>query len=446
MDRALGRGAASLAVAVAAVAGLASCTDWLGGDSKGPPLPGERIAVLVGDEALKPDQAVADRRVILPRPYVNEAWPQAGGYPTNAMYHLALAPGIARGWRTSVGSGIDSDNALLAMPLVVGNRIFAMDAVSNVGAYEEATGRRIWRTRVTPREDRDANLGGGIAYDSGVLVAATGFAQVVALRGENGQELWRVPVPGPVRSAPVVAGGRVFVVTLDNQAIALSLRDGTRQWSHQAGAEAPGMLGGSGPATDGDIVVVPYSTGDVVGLDAATGRVRWSDSVVAARRVGGGIGISDIRGRPVIDRDMVFVIGSSERMVAVDRGSGARIWERDIGGVDTPWAAGDYVYVLTGNGEIVCLTRADGLVRWVKGLPRFERPRERKRPIRWMGPALASDRLLILGSHGEAWSLSPYDGQLLGAIELREKLSLPPVIANGSLYILRNDGDLSTYR
>ena len=48
-------------------------------------LKGERISVMTMDTSLKPDPDVVKTAVVLPRPYLNKAWPEPGGYSANAM-------------------------------------------------------------------------------------------------------------------------------------------------------------------------------------------------------------------------------------------------------------------------------------------------------------------------------------------------------------------------
>lgn len=443
-DRAMKRWDRVLAALVLSL-GLSGCGDWLG-DSEDPPLPGKRIAVLSGEPDVEADAAVSDVDILLPRPYINTAWPQAGGYPTNAMYHLTLASNLRLGWSSDVGAPIDSHFALAAEPVLSDQILFTLDSEGRVSAVDTNNGNRLWSYFITPEEEEDSYLGGGIGFHNGVLVVTTSFAQVLAMRAVDGAILWRARVPGPVRSAPTISGGRVFVTTLDNRLIALSLRDGSELWNHSSPSENAALLGGAPPAADGEIVVVPYSNGDVFGLAIENGRVLWSDSIVTIKRSGGIGNISDIRAKPVIDRDMVFIFGANDRFLALDRRSGARLWEKRIGGLATPWMAGDFVYLVTSNGELMCLLRKTGRVRWIKVLQRYEDEEDQDDPITWMGPILASDRLLMTGSHGEIWAIDAYSGTLLGAMELDDRVTVPPILANGALYVLENDGYVYAYR
>ena len=79
-------------------------------------------------------------------------------------------------------------------------------------------------------------------------------------------------------------------------------------------------------------------------------------------------------------------------------------------------------------------------------LPRFEDPVEKDSPIVWTGPVLASDRLIITGSHGEVYSVSPYSGDIMGSVEMPSGISVPPIVAGGSVYFLANSATLVAYR
>ena len=89
---------------------LSGCAiaDWLD-DKEKPPLPGERVSVLSLESQLEPDPRIADLRVRLPKPWLNPEWPQSGGYPSHAMYHLDLAPNLTEVWKVSIGASTDSD-------------------------------------------------------------------------------------------------------------------------------------------------------------------------------------------------------------------------------------------------------------------------------------------------------------------------------------------------
>ena len=282
-------------------------------------------------------------------------------------------------------------------------------------------------------------------YRDRVYVTA-GFAQVVALDAKDGKEIWRQPIPGPMRTPPTAHGGRIFVVTVDNQVFALDSETGKALWTYAGIAEAASILGGGNPAVDGGVVVVPFSSGELVALRVENGRQLWSDSLATARRTDQISTLSHVRGRPIIDRGRVFAMSHGGIMVSIDLRSGRRVWDREIGGLESPWVAGDYLFALTSDAEIACLNRADGRILWVQELPRYNDEKKKKGPIVWTGPILASDRLIIGGSHGQALAVSPYSGQIIGREEMPDGVAVAPIVADGSVYFLANDADLVAYR
>ena len=172
----------------------------------------------------------------------------------------------------------------------------------------------------------------------------------------------------------------------------------------------------------------------------------WSHSFLPSSADSATSWLSTVVARPVIDRGLVLAVSHSGRFAAVELRSGGRVWDREIASQHMPWVAGDYVYILTTSGDVLCLTRRDGRIRWVQTLPRYENPEKEKDPITWSGPALAGDRLIVVGSSGDAIALSPYTGQAMGRLELKGKTLISPVVADDTLLILTDDGDLVAYR
>jgi outer membrane protein assembly factor BamB len=402
--------------------------------------------VLALEGTIEPDPRIADLDVRLPRPYINETWPQSGGYPDHAMHHLAGGDRLLPLWQTDIGEGSGDDGRILTTPVIAGGRIFAIDAIAEISAFDAENGKLLWRIDPRLEGGEEDGFGGGLAYAAGSLFVATGFGHVLALDPSNGAERWRQDIGIPMRAAPVIAGGRIFVVTYDNQLWALSATDGAVQWSNAGIAETAGLLGAATPAVDNDIVIAPYSSGELLALRVENGRTMWSDSLGAQRPGAGSLAaLNDINGSPVIDRGVVYAISHGGRLVAIDVRTGSRVWEKDISGLNTPWIAGEYLFVVTVEGDVVCLSRRNGRVKWVHSLPRFV-DGSHEEPIFWNGPLLLSDRLIVLGSNGDALAISPYSGRLLGRLEMPHGVRVAPVAANGTLYVLTDDGDLVALR
>lgn len=413
---------------------------------EGPPLPGERIPVLQSSGRLEADQRVSDLTVELPRPVTNQDWPQTGGYAHHAMHHLELGADPRQVWTVNIGQGSSSEQRLLAQPVVAGGLIFTMDADAEVRAFSADGGGQRWVRNVLPEEEEEGDLGGGLAVDEGRLFVTTGAGQVVALRAESGEELWRADLGAPVRAAPGAAQGRVFAVTVENEMVVLNAETGERVWNYEGVRADASILGGAPPAIGEGVVIVPLSSGELIALLVENGRELWTDRLAASRLPSPVSNIADIQGSPVIDRGMVFAVSHSGRLAAIQLRSGSRAWDLDVGALQTPWVAGDYVFIVTNEGYLAAVLRDSGRVRWALRLSRYVDVEDREDPVVWAGPVLAGDRLIVAGSHGEALSVSPYTGEVLGWLPLSEGVMIAPIVANRTLYFLDEDGRLTAIR
>ncbi len=431
-----------VALLLPVLGGCSLFDDWFGTDKV--PLPGTRVAVLSANTDLKATPGAP--RITLPAPAAVADWPQAGGSPTHDMEHPALRDNADRAWSSSIGTGGGYRRKITSQPVVAGGRVFTLDSDAVVASFDAASGGTLWSTATKGDDDRSTNIGGGVAFDNGTVYVATGRADVLALAEADGKVKWRARLPVPARSAPTVAGGLLFIPLLDNQLVAVSVVDGSKAWSYQARSAEPVVLGLPAPAFADGLLVAGFGSGELVALNPQGGALVWTDSLAAGRGRNSLADISTILGRTAIKAGRAFAVSMGQQLAALDLRSGRRLWERDIAASESPWIAGDWMFVATTGGQVTAISLVDGQVAWVTQLDIFENPEKKKNPIRWFGPVLAGDRLVVAGSNGKALSLSPYSGQVLGSQDLAGPASVTPIVAGGTLYIVTDNGALTAYR
>lgn len=440
-------GMSGLALGVAALL-LAGCGDrFFGGGDDGPPLPGERISLMSLTPEIETDPNAQDITIELPAPQALPTWPSAGGQPDHVNGHLAFQWPAERVWSVSVGDGAASNRRLIATPVVADGQVYALDSTGHVARIDLASGDRVWRIRVAdPREDT-VPLGGGVAVAGGILYVTTGFGEVLALDPANGGLVWQQRTRAPIRGAPATDGARVLAITVDSEVEAFDARTGEPLWNHAGLLEDAAVLGGTSPAIGPGVAIVPFASGEVFALRLESGRVAWSDNLAAVRRFGALASLPDIRALPVTDGELAIAASHSGRMVALELRSGARLWEQAIPSIQMPWLAGDWVFAVSTNAQVVGLFRPGGNPIWVKQLEQYRNPDDRIGPITWQGPVLAGDRLIVASSEGDLVTLSPQDGQEID----RQRIpgggaAVSPVVVDGTLLILAVDGTLTAYR
>lgn len=435
-----------IVVTLALAASLSGCGIFRGSDKPKAPVLGERVAVLTSETGAEVDPSIADLVVSLPPSQVNTSWTQPGGNPAKSMGNPALGPSLARAWQAGI-TGSSPRARLAAGPVVADGRVFVVDVKAVVHAFDAATGARAWQTSLGAGGDGESSLfGGGVSFDGGKVYATTGTGDAAALDAATGAVLWKKHPGGPLRGAPTVSSGHVYVVSQDNQLFALNQETGDTVWNEAATLENAGVFGVAAPAAAQGTIVAGFSSGELNAYRYENGRPVWQDALSRTSISTAVASLSDIDADPVIHDGKVYAVGQGGRMVALELVTGQRIWELNVAGIATPWVAGEWLFAVTDDARLLCIVRSSGKVRWITQLPRWRSPKSKKGPISWVGPILAGDRLLLASSRGDLADVSVTDGKINRTIKLGAPVFLDPAVAGNTLYVLDDKGKLSAWR
>jgi len=425
---------------------LAGCSlpSWMGGKTEEKPkLAGERIKALPVASEMEPDAALKITLVVLPPATPNNDWPQHGGTAKAADGNLAADGAFSTIASATIGHGEAFENTLVTLPVVGGGTVFAMDSKGYISAHDAAHIETVrWQSKGVSQEDEPDVLGGGLAYDLGKLYVTSGRGIVAAFDAASGKELWHKSMRLPFQGAPKVAGDKLFALTLDNQTYALNAADGNIVWSHRGINETSGLLNAVSPVVMGDVVIIPYSSGEVYVLAVADGKEVWADSLSSGKRTQANALFAGIGGDPIVDSGVVISVSNGGSMMVHGLAGGQRAWERPIGSMNTPWLAGDNLFVLSTDNTLLCLLKYDGRVHWATQLQMFANVEDKKDPISWKGPVLVNGKLAVVGSHGQLLLVSAADGKIAATQTIPENIYTPPVVAAGRMYLVGQDAKL----
>ncbi len=424
---------------------LPKITDLNPFKEKQTPLPGKRLPIMQAAEKIPGELASADKPMALPQERANDAWSQSGGDAGNAPGHLALAAAVRQVWSGDAGTGSSKAGRVTASPIVYGGRVDTLDAIGSVTAFSTNGGAVAWRTSLIPDRETGGGgffslgantpgggYGGGLAADSGRLYAASGYGNVVALDPANGKKLWERNLGLPVRAAPTASGDRVFVITMEGRFVCLSGIDGAELWAVRGLPQQASLVMNVSPAVAGDTVVVPYPSGDLVALKISDGSALWSESLARTRSTSQMTSLADAA-RPAIDGGVVFAVSHAGRMVATQLVGGERLWSLNVASTQTPWVAGDSVFVVDTTGQLLAVTRTTGAVQWTVQLPGSNT---------WSGPVLAGGKLWLASAKGILIGVDALTGKVASQQELGDPVYIAPVVADRRLYALTDKARL----
>jgi pimeloyl-ACP methyl ester carboxylesterase len=174
---------------------------------------------------------------------------------------------------------------------------------------------------------------------------------------------WRAAGLGSGYGAPAVAGSRLFLIANEGNEHeylrALSAADGKLLWSVRLGRvgnpdQQPSYPGArSTPSVDGDLVYAMSSDGELVCVEAASGKERWRKS--ARNDFGGRPHKWAYAESPLIDGGKIIMTpgGADATMVALDKKTGAVVWKSAVPGGPAPGYASAIVVNAAGRRQYV---------------------------------------------------------------------------------------------
>lgn len=407
-----------------------------------------RITMVLGDESLQPDPDLVSEIVTLPAPReLSDGWPQAGSRASKAIGHISAANDLDVAWRANVGAGSDRKSALTTPPVASTDTIFTIDSRQVIVATDAANGNRLWTKKLESGNRRDGTgIGSGIGLEGDRLIIASAFGFVAALEASNGNEIWRTDTEAPMTGSPTIKDGRIFVSSNNNEVLALELDTGDLLWSDQAIAESARVLGSPSPAAVEEIVVAPYSSGEVIAYLAANGRRLWTEALASVGQFTPISSINDIGARPILGGGLVFAASQSGVFAAIDGRTGNRVWQQPIGTTQAPALTGEYLFIVGVDAELACIKAGTGQVVWVKDLEKFSNKKKQKGRLTYAGPVIASGRILIVSSKGELIAFDPQTGDETDRLKLGDPVYIEPIAVQDKLIVLTDDARLIAIR
>ena len=434
----------------AALTSLSACSympSWMGGATEEKPkLQGERKVALATSGQLKIDEASKNAKITLPAVVPNTNWSQHSGEFTAANGNLA-GGGFDKETSVRAGNGNDFSHSLLPRPVVYGGVVFVMDAAGVISAHDAGNIDNIrWKSEVVADEDEDEVIGGGLAVEGGVLYATTGQGQVAAINVADGKKIWQKNFGVPMRGSPHVAGDAVIVITIDSRTYALSSKSGDVLWEHRGIDETAAVMNSVSPAIAGDNILVPYSSGELFALSINGGRELWSETLLRNKYNQASDVFTGIGGDPVVDGEVVFVTSNSGITIAIDMINGKNIWQQQVGSLNTPWLAGNELFLLTADNVLVDMVKQTGKIRWLTALDSYEDPEGKRKPITWRGPVLIAGKLVVVSSNGKMVFVAATTGKITETKSIPSNILTAPVIAGGRMYLLEQDATLYSFQ
>ena len=306
---------------------------------------------------------------------------------------------------------------------VQGNQIAVAGGDGSVLLLDAASGRE------TARASAGAPLSAGVGSDGRLLALVTRTNHVVALEG--GRELWRHRLATQSYTAPLVAGGRVFVLGADRSLTALDGRSGAQLWHLQRPAE-PLVLRQGGVLLPHGNTLLAGLAGRLVAVDPDNGNLRWEAPLASARGTNDVERLIDLVGGVGRQGSVVCARAFQAAVGCVDVASGNLRWTRPAGGATGVAADEQRVYGVESDGRVLAWRLDNGERAWATDA------------LQWRqltGPLVLGRSVVVGDSIGLVHMLSREDGRALNRLSTDGSgIAATPVVAGNTLVVVTRNG------
>lgn len=331
---------------------------------------------------------------------------------------------VQKAWTANIGP--------VTTPLfasVHGGLVAVASTPGQVALINAANGQDVWRLQL------DSPIQAGVGGDGQRFAVITRNNEVVAI--EAGKVLWRFRLPAMSYTAPLVAGGRVFVLTADRAVTALDGASGQKLWTQQRTGD-PLVLQQAGLLIPfGDTLLAGWG-GRLASLNPNTGTVRWETLVGSSRGTNEVERLVDVVNGASRMGNVVCVRAFQASVTCVDATRGSTVWTRPAQGHEGLDGDENWVYGVESDSKVLAWQRQTGQPAWSQEALRF----------RGLSAPLLMGRSLVVGDDkGLVHFLSRQDGQALQRLSTDgSAITGKPVAAGPTLVVVTRTGGVFGFR
>ena len=379
----------------------------------------------------------ANKKILVDKPLPIDSWNQQFQNSRNHLSHFKSRPVLKLKRKISLGNILFEKINLIVQPVNLGENIFYADKDFNIISRNYLTGKLNWKTNLETEKKEKILFLGGMSLVGNSLVVTSGLGNIYLIDSNTGKKEWKKNFLVQFSRPALIFKNKVFAVSDDNQTFCLNLKNGEIIWNHIGNLEEVSIIGGSKPAAIDNTVVLSYSSGEIYALDENDGSLIWFDNVGSSNYFSRSA-LNDIQSPLSIVNNKVYSPTFSDKLLVYDLNDGSKIWELKISSINQVTISGEALYIIDTLGKLLCLDSKTGKLLWSVQLKTNYDGEE----IRWYGPLLTSNKLLVSNSFGTILSLSPFTGKTLSKLNFDEGFILSPFQIKNEVFLITKKGTI----
>lgn len=332
-------------------------------------------------------------------------------------------------WKTSIGGERINSNII-----AFNNHLYVVNSNGSLVCLSQNTGEKLWDHMVAKQPD-SAIFSGGLTANGSTIYVSSNIGTVKAIDANTRKELWVANLKYPLKGVPLYSHGKIIINSIENQTFALDALTGSIAWVKSAAKEATTMASSGAAAESGNDVICPYTSGDLKSLNSQNGTINWEEVLFSTNFSESGAVFSQIAASPVVFNNNILVATSESKMVLLDAASGIRLWEKEIGTLNTPVVNNNWIFVLSSDNQVICLSAKTGEILWIKSVSNIYGEKYPDNST-WVGPLLINGDVVIFSNYGDILKLDLSTGNLKGKATIKNiSINKKPIVVNGKIFV-----------
>jgi outer membrane protein assembly factor BamB len=308
-----------------------------------------------------------------------------------------------------------SNKPIIAEPAIAKGLMYNVDKQGFVNAFSLKEKKILWSKNISGSEVDKYFHSGGILFSDDKLYITYGSRNLVIMDALTGNEIIRKEFPDILRSKPVIVDDKLLLVqTTSNQLVAYNIKNSKLVWMHEGGIEIISSKNQIHPIIHNGKVLVSYSSGEVVYIDATNGSELWRYNLSNSE-----LGLPNfepyvIITKPIISGDFTYFATSNGKIIKLNLNNGQEVWTKIAEDIQSMILHDNNLIITNNARQIALLSVSNGKVQWVGDLisPK-ERMSKKPKTVSFLNPFVVKNGTIytinVIASNGELYQFTTND-------------------------------------